>query len=372
MAVRDRKRPSGEGLTRSAFLRTAGRAPLTLRIDPEPGGRAFASGPAARATHLEREVPAWALPSLAALRRAIERAPSLEDAVQGARDALLAEGAAVDRRDEPATTVRRHPAGRLALGADRPLVDVELLGLELGARSVAKRMCPPGGASDRVERFRAAGLVAVGFGVTTHGAGAAPRDVVLVARDEARLLDAQRVERALVDAAAAREDDASAVRDMGALLGYPACCVERFVLLRARDDASLAGALLGSVGVRVPFATAFTVPPFTLVSHAPCAPECPATLALVARLLQAMTPTSRALYASLAEARWGVDDEGHLVRRPAHGASVLRIDPADPALVEHEVSPLELGDLHWEIETVLSAGDVSASELATAVLRREG
>jgi len=377
MAVSDRKRPAGAGPSCSVYLRALGPEPLTLRVDPGLGGRALAAGPAARAIHLEREVPRWARPALAPFVRAIETASSLEDAVRGATDALLDAGGSIDRRDEPASTVRRHPAGRLSPRPDRPMVDVELLGLELGVRLVAKRMCPPGGAADRVERLRSAGFAAAGFGITTHGANAAPRDVVLVARDEHVLSHARRTEEALVDAASSRRDDAAAVREMGALLGYPRCCVERFVLLGARDDASLAGALLGSTGERTPFETAFTVPPFTLISHAPCSPWCEPTIEAVAGFLRAMAPAARSHYAELAGARWGIDDEGFVVRQAVTDAARrpwARTDPSDPELVETPVMALDAVDpsrpvpcpvaLHWRIETFLSAGDAAGTARA--------
>jgi len=374
MAVSDRKRPAGAVPMCSVYLRARGREPLTLRIDAGPGGRALAAGPAARATHLEREVPAWARPALQPLIHAIETATSLEGAVRGATDALLAAGCSIDRRDEPASTVRRHPAGRLSQRPARPLVDVELLGLELGARAVAKRMCPPGGAADRVERFRAAGFAAVGFGITTHGASAAPRDVVLVARDERTLTHAQRTEEALVAAAASRADDAAPVREMGPLPGDPPCCVERFVRLSARDDASLAGALLGGLDERTPFETAFTVPPFTLISHAPCSPRCVPTIAAVAVLLRAMGPAARAYYEQLARARWGIDEEGFVCRQELDDVQVgrwCRIDPADPELAELPEAAPGPTHLHWRIETFLSASGARGSAPATMGPPRE-
>ncbi len=342
--MNDRKRPTVREVPCSTFLRVRGPAPVTFRVDPASAQKAMFQGDFASLTHLERSVPERVRPALVSLGRAITEARSLDDASRAALDVLTSHGLEVDRRDEPRTSIRKHPAGRLD-SVEHHLADHELLGLGLGLRTVAKRMCTPGRAADRASRFRELGLVASWFGVTTHGAHAAEREVILVANDRAAVDHAARVERALVEAARERADDTSVVREMGALLGYPSCCVERFVLLRARDDASLAGALLGPLGEPTPFETTFTIPPFTLVSHAPCTPRCEATRALVHALLAATDDATRAAYASLARFAWGVDDEGFLVRT-RDGASE-RIDPSDTELA---VRPIDApAFLHWRL-----------------------
>lgn len=355
------ERVAPAAIERAAFLRA--RAPegaITFRIEPAGPGRAFASGPHARASYLEREVPAPLRPRLAELARCVAEVPGVEEAARRVTQLLVEAGLEVDRRDEPPRSIRRHPAGRLAPRADRPLVDAELLGLAIGARALAKRMCPPGGAADRVERLRAQGFEVERFGVTSHGTATPTlRDVILVARDRATLREGRAVEEALVAAAlvAAAQpgaDDLGAVRAMGALLGYPACCVTRFVTLRARDDASLAGALLPPSGARSPFETAFTIPPFSCISHAPCSPSCVATIALVHALEAAMPEPARAYRRTLAEGRWSVDASGWLVREPP-GEAAVRIDLADPELRELPAGPFAEGELHWRIET-FSAG----------------
>ncbi len=344
----DRKHPAGARAPRSAFLRGHGPATVTFRVDPAGPERAMIQGPHASLTHLERELPELARAAISPLREAVSGAASHADAALRVEAVLLRAGLSVDRRDEPRVPVRRHPGARLERD-DLLLVDHELLGLRHGLRTVAKRMCPPGAGAERVSRLTALGFVATRFGVTTHGAAQSERDVVLVARDASAIEHAREVEQALVRSAAAREDDAGAVREMGALLGYPRCCVERFVLLRARDDASLAGALLGPHGARTPFETAFTVPPFTLVSHAPCSPTCAATLALVSALAAQMPAATRASYARLADARWGIDDEGLLVRTDAEGTRA--IDVSDPGLASRVIAAPPAGALHWVIET---------------------
>jgi hypothetical protein len=346
--VNDRKRPAEARLPRSGFLRVTGAMTLTLRVDPPGPGGAMLRGPAASVSHLERALPAPARAALGPLRDALARSRGHAEAISRAHEALLGAGFTVDRRDEPSAPVRRHPATRLGR-PDLPLVDHELLGLALGLRQVAKRMSPPGDGAERVASFEARGFVAVRFGVTTHGAARSERDVVLVATEPRALEQACEVERALVRAAAARADDSGAVRAMGALLGYPTCCVERFAALGARDDASLAGALLGACGVPTPFESAFTVPPFVLVSHAPCRPTCEGTLALVHALLGAMRAPERASYARLSSARWGIDDMGLLVRSDLRATE--QIDVSDPALASRPCPRPEDGALHWLIET---------------------
>ena len=340
----DRKHPASARLPRSSFLRAHGPATVTLRVDPAGPERAMVQGPHASLIHLERALPEPARAAIASLREAVSRASSHAEAAARTEDALLRAGFGVDRRDEPRTAVRRHPAARLERD---DLVDHELLGLRHGLRAVAKRMCPPGGGAERVDRLRAQGFSATRFGITTHGASHAEREVVLVATEPRTLERAREVEEALVRAARERADDAGAVREMGALLGYPRCCVERFVLLGARDDASLAGALLGPLGVETPFETAFTVPPFTLISHAPCGPHCVATIALVRALRDHMPPAARASYARLARARWGIDDDGLLLRTDER--STQRFDVSDPGLSGHEVATPPEGALHWVV-----------------------
>lgn len=344
----DRKHPAVARVPRSAFLRGREHAAVTFRVDAPGPERAMIQGPHASVTHLERELPESVRGAIQPLRDAIARACSYADAASRVADALERSGCPVDRRDEPRVPVRRHPGARLER-EDLHLVDHELLGLRHGLRTAAKRMCPPGAGAERVSRLTALGFVATRFGVTTHGAAQAERDVVLAARDASALEHASEVERALVEAAARREDDAGAVRAMGALLGYPRCCVERFALLRARDDASLAGALLGERGAVTPFETAFTVPPFTLVSHAPCSPTCAATLALVRALVLHMPASTRERYAELARARWGIDDDGLLVRTDASGTT--EIDVSDPGLASRPVDAPPEDALHWRIET---------------------
>ena len=346
----DRKRPAEMAAPRSAFVRAHGPDPSTIRIDLPGPGRAMVAGPHAQATHLETSLPEDLRSAMTPLTEAIREAASVDDAAQRMMALLTRHGRTVDRRDEPRVSIRRHPAGRFHPHHRWPLVDAELLGLTHGQRAVAKRMCPPGGASDRAERFRALGFAATWFGVTTHGAGAQQREVILVARDASALEEARRVEDALVRSADARIDDAESVRAMGALLGYPRCCVERFVRMRARDDASLAGALLGPIDEPMPFETSFTIPPFTLISHAPCHPQCASTIAQVRALLALMPAESRDGYARLADAHWGVDDEGLLVRTPrATPSQSVRIDPSDPELPEEGTVTPPPAALHWRV-----------------------
>lgn len=338
----DRKHPLVEHEVRSAYLRLRGEHEVTFRVDPVGRGPAMVRGEHASLSHLERVLPAAVAPALPSLRRAIERACSWAEAAQRATEVLSV--FEVDRRDEPRVIVRRHPAHGLRPDVHGVPVDHELLALEHGAREVIKRMWPPGQLGAQLTPLETRGLVTQRFGVTSHGGAVSERDVVFVARDAPALAAALRVEAAL-QSSRGRDDDA-AVREMGALLGYPRCCVDRFVRMTSRDDASLAGALLGPLGVRMPFETAFTVVPFALVSHAPCAPGCAPTIALARALLAAMPDAARARYEGLASARWGIDAQGCVVHEQA--GSAVRIDPSDPDL---RAEPSCATSLHWVTET---------------------
>lgn len=94
------------------------------------------------------------------------------------------------------------------------------------------------------------------------------------------------------------------------------------------------------------------MPPFVLVSHAPCRPTCDGTLALVRALLGAMRAPERASYARLSSARWGIDDMGLLVRSDLRATE--QIDVSDPALASRPCPRPEDGALHWLIETFAS------------------
>ena len=60
-----------------------------------------------------------------------------------------------------------------------------------------------------------------------------------------------------------------------------------------------------------------------------------------------MPPAARASYARLARARWGIDDDGLLLRTDER--STQRFDVSDPGLSGHEVATPPEGALHWVV-----------------------
>lgn len=111
---------------------------------------------------------------------------------------------------------------------------------------------------------------------------------LLVGHDASALSRARDVEAQLLlpgNTASGR----TAALEMGALLGYPACCVDRFARIAEQNDTTLAWALLP--GVPHPPASPLTQwlqPGLALLSHAPCDLDCAASAALGARILEAV------------------------------------------------------------------------------------
>lgn len=186
-------------------------------------------------------------------------------------------------------------SGSPAKGAIWPF-DPELLQLEAGLRRVIKRETRSAEeARVAVEWFRSRGLDFIECG-----------PVILAARDRPELDRAR-------DLDAAGDRDSAAVRELGGLLGYPSCCVEAYLRLELRDDASLFDALLPRTGG--PFApeSAWLLGPLALVSHAPCALDCEPTLALGAAtlsLVEAACPGFRARWRHLARRLHLIDADG--------------------------------------------------------------
>ena len=87
---------------------------------------------------------------------------------------------------------------------------------------------------------------------------------------------------------AARRRSEGAEASLGELLGYPNCCVARFVGLEVQDDDALLAALLPREPEAAPAETLWLVGPLSLVSHAPCSLHCDATRLLGEGLLAAL------------------------------------------------------------------------------------
>jgi hypothetical protein len=177
--------------------------------------------------------------------------------------------------------------------APRPW-DVELTALVAGLRKIAKLDGVP---PDLVESLRSIveqrGLrVEV---VTPKRAGAAAVNpsastTLLVARDASGLDEARHLEALLLVAGGSQDVTAQ----MGALLGYPRCCSDRFMRIAEQNDTTLAWALLP--GVPHPPASPLTQwlqPGSALLSHSPCDLHCAASIALGERLLEEIEGAQR-------------------------------------------------------------------------------
>jgi|GEM_PF-2113382 len=198
--------------------------------------------------------------------------------------------------------------------AFRTAADAELVALRLGLRQVVRLALPARQTAmarlaletegftvvmGRVRELDAEGNLFVpgaqpSTGRFAPGGHAATVHVLYVAHAEgparrARDLEARVAESPRADA------DPHAHRELGALLGYPACCVEAFVadlVARAReaeDPAShfdRARAAAARSARLDPLANPFLVArDRALISHAPCAFDCKATVALASAVL---------------------------------------------------------------------------------------
>jgi MoaA/NifB/PqqE/SkfB family radical SAM enzyme/SAM-dependent methyltransferase len=141
--------------------------------------------------------------------------------------------------------------------------DPEIVAFELGLRKLIKRELEPG--EDDAPYTEV--LVARGLRVRRVGGS------LLAARDQ-RLLDrAEEAELASVG------KDSDARRFLGAALGYPACCVERFVTEPIQDDLAVARARLAPLSLPASPLTLW-LGPLTLLGHVPCSAMCESSRSL--------------------------------------------------------------------------------------------
>jgi hypothetical protein len=126
-----------------------------------------------------------------------------------------------------------------------------------------------------------------------------PRAIVFTGRSSAAVDEAIDIETHLTRS---RDERAPYVRRMGALLGYPDCCVEMFASSGEQDDAThmqrLARAHVGQLAPEQNWA-AIPLRPF---SHFPCQPVCPSTARLGRATLSAIEAHSAPFAAKLLSA----------------------------------------------------------------------
>lgn len=184
--------------------------------------------------------------------------------------------------------------------------DAELSGLRRGVRRLIKRDgLAPHEVQSTLDWFAA-------HGVATQVAIEADGRRVVFAAFEGELLATALEAEATLAAHDARSDEAAAW--LGDALGYPACCVARFVSLSARDDAALAQALLPTLPAAPASAlTMWLHPPLSLHSHAACSLGCEATRELGHATLDALArerPGFDAWWRSMAQRLHVVDAAG--------------------------------------------------------------
>ena len=209
---------------------------------------------------------------------------------------------------------RRPDAGDISI---RPW-DVELTALGAGLRTIVKldRVSPELAESLRhtvAQRGLCVEVVAPprGEGEPNDPAGSV---TLLVARDASALTAARSLETVLLTRGGAPGAGAATL-EMGGLLGYPRCCVERFTRIAEHNDTTLAWALLPGVP-HAPASplTQWLQPGLALLSHSPCDLHCPASIALGARILEAVDaqePGFPARWRSLAARLQVVDLRGN-------------------------------------------------------------
>jgi hypothetical protein len=197
--------------------------------------------------------------------------------------------------------------------------DVELTAIEAHLRRIVKLdLVPPEFVAILQQNAEQRGLrVEI---VTPQGSADDATDArpvtLIVARDESTLVETRGLEQVLL----APEGDpgaAAAALEMGALLGYPRCCVQRFARIAGQNDTTLAWALLpGLPCAPASPLTQWLQPGLKLLSHFPCDLHCAASIALGQRLLDALEAKERgfaARWRSLAARVQVVDQRGNRI-----------------------------------------------------------
>lgn len=311
------------------------RVTLLLVRDPERRRRALAHGYGYALSHAERHLPPKLRGPVLELARAFSAGTTdALDAVAVLKAVALTKRIVLPiRRVVPLPPADHLPRVSGALRVGEPEngkifpFDAEVAGLFAGVRTLVKRdgLLPAEVMRTRDHFVRK----------SLHCEEARESDgrIVLFASREPDLVrEAVEMEALL----AARGPEAErAARFLGRALGYPDCCVEAFSRLSARDDLSLALALLPPPPAKPasPFST-WLAPPLALVSHAPCSLDCAATISLGKTLFEALS-TSRAGFAeawmALARRVVALTSQGDLLLLDAKG------DLAAGAVIEDAV-----------------------------------
>jgi flavin-dependent dehydrogenase len=285
-----------------------------IEPDPERGKRALAHGAGHALSHLDLELATSVREPTLELARRFARTLATDDPMSVLRDA----GARLHRR---LFAGQRAPCWPLALRSGRPRprslwpFDAESAGLELGLRVATFRE----GRTDEEALRDEDWLRSRGFAVKRDG-----RNLV-AAHDEKTLEGTLELLRA---EPASSAEFVTRARELGTRFGYPACCVEAFVRIRRRDDVMLFADVLPRAGDRVPLHSLFLNGALALVSHAPCAGTCSATLELGRRVeaeLERESPGFSANWRTLGQRLHALDVRGHAFLFDVEGDDVLRV-----------------------------------------------
>ncbi|MFO0658211.1 MAG: radical SAM protein [Polyangiaceae bacterium] len=178
--------------------------------------------------------------------------------------------------------------------------DREIVQLDVGLREVIKVERASVGAAERAAaEFTARGYVARVFSDGGNAQRSA-RAIAFVGRSRAAVDEAMAVEPNLVLPFGERDQ---LVHRMGALLGYPSCCVDWFARTKDQDDATHIERLGSQQQGALSFEQNWVAVPIRLFSHFPCSPTCAATAklakatfaAIQAKSLEYATHLERAL-----------------------------------------------------------------------------
>lgn len=297
---------------------------LRLEHDPTHARPALAYGGDWALSYADRELPKSLREGVLNIGRDFGRTQpsSSAEAIELLR-ALVAERLAGGRLElgAPARAALPRWSGairsRAAVPGEHWPFDAELVALRRGMRRLIKRDGLSAAQVPATERwFEQHGLL------TRTIPDSDDRLVVFAAGDAALLAAAFEAEQAISEPHGPSAQEA--VAWMGDALGYPPCCVARFLSVAARTDAALAEALLPPVTAAPASAlTLWLHPPLSLHSHAPCSLVCEATRARGERMLAALEserPGFAAWWWARARRLHVVDTEGRAYALAGEGA----------------------------------------------------
>jgi hypothetical protein len=272
------------------LLRVTSGDAVVLRLDHDPGRtrRALARAGEWTLAYTDRSLAASLRDAVLAIGQAFGRTqPSSGPEALALLERLVATHLPGATTEVAAATLDTFPrwSGAIRSAAAKPGAcwpfDAELVGLRRGARRLIKRD------GLTVDDVQATLDWFASHGVLTRVAIEADGRRVVFAAHDGHVLDAAIEAEAALAAHDAHSDEAAGW--LGEALGYPACCVARFLGLASRDDAALAQALLPALPA--PPASPLTMwlhPPLSLHSHAACSLACAATQALGQATLAAL------------------------------------------------------------------------------------